>query len=123
MKQYLSLQYSFDLIFAAVSAASVLGVLQTFLIGRHYIIPTGILAAAILTGNIARYGFQDRPWAKQTLFWSGFLFTAHAFMAIFFSKRYPEVLGAAFLPVLIALVVLSGFLTYQYARKNHLFGS
>lgn len=121
MKDLLSLKYSFDLIFALIAGIASLAVLQTFIIGQHYIIPSGILVAAVLFGNIARYGFKDQAWAKQLLFWSGFLFTAHAFFALFFSKRYREILGDAFEPICVAVVVVFAFLTYQYARKNRLF--
>ncbi len=122
MNRLFSLDNSFDLIFALVAAIGVVAVLQTFVIGQHYIIPTGILTATVLIGNIARYGFSGARWAKEVLFWCGFLFTAHLFFAVFFSKRYPEVLGAAFYPVTIGLCVLFAFLSTQYARRNRIFG-
>ena len=122
MKSLLSLDNSFDLIFALAAVIGALGVLQTFIIGQHYIIPTGVLTVTVLIGNVARYGLGGARWAKELLFWCGFLFTAHLFMAIFFSKRYPEVLGAAFLPVTITLFVGFAFLTAQYARRNRIFG-
>jgi hypothetical protein len=121
MKRLLSLANSFDLIFVLAAVIGALAVLQTFVIGQHYIIPTGVLAVTLLIGNVARYGLKGARWAKEVLFWCGFLFTAHVFMAIFFSKRYPEVLGAAFLPVTIGVFVLSAFLSYQYARRNRIF--
>ena len=122
MTQWLKLGNSFDLIFAVLAAAGALGVLQTFVIGQHYIIPSGILAVTVLLGNLARYGLQNRAWAKQILFWCGFLFTAHAFMALFFSKRYREILGGAFEPVCIVVILIFGYLTWQYARHNRIFG-
>ena len=122
MNRLLSLDNSFDLIFAAAAVIGVLATLQTFLIGQHYIIPTGILTITVLIGNIARYGLQGMRWAKEILFWCGFLFSAHMLMAIFFSKRYPEVLGAAFLPVTIGTFLIFAFLSYRYARDNKLFG-
>ena len=121
MKGWLTLRNSFDLIFALAAAAGLLAVLQTFVIGRHYIIPSAILTGTVVVGNIARYGFQGQLWAKQILFWSGFLFTAHAFFALFFSKRYRELLGGAFEPVCIVVVVVFAYLVYQYARRNRLF--
>lgn len=121
MKNWLSLGNSFDLIFAAFTAVGIIAVLQTFIIGQHYIIPSAILAATILTGNIARFGLAGQQWVKHLLFWCGFLFTAHLFFALFFSKKYPDVLGAAFVPVCVALLVLFGFLTIQYARRNRIF--
>ena len=121
MANRLSLQYSFDLLFALLAVAGVLATLQSFIIGRHYIIPTEILAATLLVGNIAWYGLQDRPWAKYVLFWFGTLLTCHAFFALFFSKAYPKILGAAFEPVCVVVVLVFGFLVVQYARRNALF--
>lgn len=121
MKQRLSLQYSFELIFALITLAAVIAVLQTFVIGQHYIIPSVILVIAVVTGNLAWHGFQDRLWAKQILFWSGFLFTAHAFFALFWSKRYRELLGDSFEWVCGVVFVLFAFLVYQYATRNRLF--
>ena len=121
MNRLLSLDNSFDLIFAIAAAIGVLATLQTFIIGQHYIIPTGILTVTVLIGNLARYGLQGARWAKELLFWCGFLFSAHMLFAIFFSKRYPEVLGAAFLPVTIGTFLLFTFLSYRYARGNQLF--
>ena len=60
MKERLSLQYSFELIFALISFAAVIAVLQTFVIGQHYIIPSVILVIAVVTGNLAWYGFLIR---------------------------------------------------------------
>ncbi|MCB1685437.1 MAG: hypothetical protein R3E82_10570 [Pseudomonadales bacterium] len=121
MKQRLSLQYAFELIFALITLAAVIAVLQTFVIGQHYIIPSVILVIAVVTGNLAWHGFQDRIWAKQILFWSGFLFTAHAFFALFWSKRYRELLGDSFEWVCGAVFVVFAFLVYQYAVRNRLF--
>lgn len=121
MKALFSLKNSFDLIFALLAGIGLLAVLQTFIIGQHYIIPSVILVAAVVFGNIARYGLRDQPWAKHILFWSGFLFTAHAFFALFFSKRYRELLGDAFEPVCGVVVIVFGFLVYRYARDNRLF--
>lgn len=121
MRGKLTLAYSFDWLFAAISAAALVGVLQTFLIGRHFVIPTGILAVAVLTGNIAWHGLQDRVWAKQLLFWCGFLATCHLFFALFWAKRYRELLGDAFEPVFVVLTLLFALLNWQYARRNGLF--
>ena len=121
MKGWLSLANSFDLIFVALAAAGALAVLQTFVIGQHYIIPSVILTVTVLVGNLARYGLENRRWAKHILFWCGFLFTAHAFMALFFSKRYREILGDAFEPTCAVVFVLFAFLTWQYARRNGIF--
>jgi len=121
MQGRFSLQYSFDLIFALMAAIAALAVLQTFIIGRHYIIPSTILVATVLLGNIAWYGLRDARWAKFLLFWSGFLFTAHLLFALFFAQVYRTLLGAAFEPVCAVLLLLFAFMTWQYAKRNRLF--
>jgi len=123
MSERLSLKYSFEIIFALAALIAALAVLQTFIIGRHYIIPSAILTAAVLFGNLAWWGFRDQPWAKYTLFWIGFLFTSHAFFALFFSKRYREILGDYFEVTCGATIVLSAFLVITYARRNRLFAT
>ena len=123
MKSRLSLAYSLEIWATLVAGVAVLAVLQTFVIGRHYIIPTGILVVAVLFGNLARCGFQNRLWAKQVLFWFAFLFTCHAFFALFWSKRYRELLGESFELVCGTVVVVFAALIFDYARHNHLFGS
>jgi hypothetical protein len=121
MRNKLSLRYSFELIFAAITIAGIVATLDTFVVGRHYIIPSGILAATVLTGNLAWWGFRDAAWAKYVLFWTGFLFTGHALFALFFSKRYREILGGYFEPVCSIVVLLLALLVWQYARRNALF--
>lgn len=121
MKRWLSLANSFDLIFAGLAVAGALAALQTFLIGQHYLIPSVILVVTVVLGNLARYGLANHAWAKQILFWCGFLFTAHVFMALFFSKRYRELLGDAFEPVCVVVFVGFAWLTWQYARENRIF--
>jgi hypothetical protein len=121
MRSRLTLGYSFDIIFSILAACAVLGVLQTFVIGRHFLIPTVILIAAVLLGNVAWQGFQDRLWAKHVMFWCGFVFASHAFFALFWAQAYREVLGAAFLPVGIAVTGVAAYLLVQYARRNRLF--
>lgn len=121
MSGKLSLRYAFELLFAAAAVIALLGVLQTFVIGRHFIIPTAILTLAVLLGNVAWYGFQDRPWAKYLLFWSGVLMTAHFFFALFWARKYRELLGGAFEPVCVVVVLALAFVTWQYARRNGLF--
>jgi hypothetical protein len=121
MRDKLSLRYSFDLIVAALAAMALVAVLQTFLIGRHFIIPTVILTVAVLLGNLAWQGLHDRPWAKHVLFWCGFVFTCHAFFALFWAQRYRELLGAAFEPTAAVITVMFAWLAFQYARRNRLF--
>ena len=121
MKRWLTLSNSFDLIFAVLTVVGVLATLQTFVIGQHYIIPSVILAVTVLIGNLARFGLDNRAWAKHILFWCGFLFTSHTFMALFFSKRYREILGDAFEPACAGVFLVFAFLTWQYARGNRIF--
>lgn len=121
MGSRLSLDYAFEWLFAAGAALAGVAVLQTFVIGRHFIIPTAILTLAVLLGNVAWYGFQDRRWAKMVLFWSGVLATAHFFFALFWAKKYRELLGGAFEPACVVVVLVLGFLSWQYARRNRLF--
>lgn len=121
MAKYVSLKNSFDCLLALLTLVGALGVLQTFIIGKHFIIPTIILAVTILVGNIAWYGFQQKVWAKYLLFWIGFLTSAHFFFALFWAKKYRTLLGGAFEPVCVVVVLIFGLLTYQYARRNALF--
>jgi hypothetical protein len=121
MNSKLSLKYSLELVATLLSVAALLGVLQSFIIGKHYVIPTMILFMAVIFGNLARYGYRDRPWAKHVLFWMAFMITSHTFFALFWAAKPRDILGDAFLPVYGALCVVFGFLAWQYARKNALF--
>lgn len=122
MRRLFSLAHSMELIAALLAVAALAGVVQTFVIGRHFIIPTGILLVAIVLINLARYGLKGQAWAKQILFWMGFLMTCHAFFALFWARWYRAVLGSAFEFVFGGLVLVLAFLVFQYARKNALFG-
>lgn len=122
MNNKLSLNYSLELVAVLIAAVALLGVLQSFIIGKHYVIPTMFLTMAVLFGNLARFGYKERPWAKHVLFWIAFLIFCHAFFALFWAARPREILGGAFLPVYGSVCVLSGFLAWQYARRNDLFG-
>ena len=122
MKSKISLDHSLDLVAVIITVAALAGVLQTFIIGKHYVIPTMILALAVLLGNIARFALADRAWAKHALFWIFFLLACHAFFALFWAAKPREIFGAAF-PWLYGgfLVVIVGLLI-PYARRNALFG-
>ena len=122
MKDKLSLKYSMELVAALITVVALLGVLQTFIIGKHYVIPTAILLMAVLFGNLARFGFKDKSWAKHVLFWLGFMICSHTFFALFWAARPRQILGSAFEPVYGALFIVFGYLIWQYARKNALFG-
>ena len=120
MNKVFSLRYSLDTVAALLAIAGFVGVLQTFIIGKHYIIPTMLLTVTILLGNIARAGYRDNLVAKQILFWLGVLLTCHAFFALFWAHTPREVLGSAFYPVYGILFVLFAYLTWQYSRHNRI---
>ena len=121
MKKWFSLQYSLDTVAAIAAVAGIAGVLQTFIIGKHFIIPTMLLAVTILFANLARFGYRDNAFAKNLLFWFGILITCHAFFALFWAKTPREILGGAFLPVYGSVFIIFAFLSWQYARRNKLF--
>jgi len=123
MKKAFSLKHSLDLVAAFIAVVAILLVLQTFLIGKHYIIPTMILFWAVVFGNLARYGLREYGWAKQILFWIFFLFVCHVFFALFFSVRYRELLGDAFEYVGGVVFVVFALLVFDYAKRNAIFGA
>ena len=95
--------------------------LQTFIIGKHFVIPTMLLAMTVLLGNIARAGYRDNGLAKQILFWLGVLLACHAFFALFWAQTPREILGAAFYPVYGTGFVVFAYLSRQYAIQNRIF--
>jgi hypothetical protein len=117
----LSFKYSMECIVSLLAVAALTGVLQTFVVGKHFIIPTVILTFAVVLGNLAVYGFRDHAWAKHMLFWFGVILTLHAFFALFWAKTYRELLGGAFEYVCAAVVAIMAVLTWKYARRNALF--
>jgi len=120
MKNLFSLKNSLNLLAAIIAIAALLGVLQTFIIGKHFVIPTMVLVLAVLFGNLARSGMRGEKWAQHVLFWIFFVATCHAFFALFWAKTPREILGDAFLPVYGAAFVILGYLSWQYAKKNEL---
>ena len=121
MKKLFSLENSLEAIAALIALGAMLGVLQTFIIGKHFVIPTMILVFAVLFGNLARFGVNGERWAKHTLFWIFFLMACHAFFALFWAATPREILGAMFLPVYgFVFLVLTG-LCWTYSKKNRLF--
>lgn len=121
MKKLLSIENSLELVATLVTAGALLGVLQTFIIGKHFVIPTMILFLAIVFGNLARFGVNGERWAKHVLFWIFFLMTAHAFMALFWAATPRRLLGDAFLPVYGAAFLVLAVLCWLYAGRNRLF--
>jgi len=121
MKKLFSLKHSLELLAVLLATAALLGVLQTFIIGRHFVIPTIILVLAVFFGNLARFGFKGQRWAKHTLFWIFAIAACHAFFALFWAKTPREILGDAFVYAYGADFLILTFLSWQYARKNELF--
>jgi len=121
MKKWFSLEYSLDTVAALLAVAGFFGVLQTFIIGKHFVIPTMLLAVTVLFANLARFGYRDKPLAKHILFWVGFLISCHTFFALFWAKTPREMLGDAFMPVYGGLFVVFSLLSWQYARRNRIF--
>ena len=123
MSRLVSLKYTFDHLSAVVAIGAIAGVYEAFVIGKHYLIPTGILVVAVFFGNLARYGYRDQAWAKNMLFWIGVILNFHVFFALFWSIKYREILGDAFEYVFAPLTVILVFLVWQYAKQNELFGN
>jgi len=122
MKKLFSLKHSLELLAASFAIVALLGVLQTFIIGKHFVIPTMVLFLAIVFGNLARSGLRGERWAQHALFWIFFLATCHTFFALFWAAeaRPGQALGDAFYPVYGSFFVIVGFLCWQYANKNAL---
>lgn len=118
MHRFFSLKNSLDLLAALVAVVALAAVVQTFVIGKHYVIPTMILFVVIVFGNLARFGMRGARWAKQILFWIFTLTAFHAFFALFWAAKPREIFGAAF-PYLYGgyLVLMIGLLV-PYARQN-----
>ena len=120
MKNQFSLKHSLDLAAAIIAIAALLGVLQTFIIGRHFVIPTMLLVLAVFFGNLAQCSMRGERWAKHVLFWIFFIAACHAFFALFWGVTPREILGDAFLFVYGAVFIIVGFLSWQYAKKNEI---
>lgn len=122
MKKLFSLEHSLELLATIVAIAALVGVIQTFIIGKHFVIPTMVLLLAVFFGNLARGGLRGERWAQHVLFWLFFLATCHTFFALFWAAeaRPGRALGDAFYPVYGSFFVVVGFLSWQYARKNEL---
>ena len=121
MKKLFSLEHSLELLAWIFALAATLGVLQTFILGQHFVIPTMILVLAVIFGNLARFAMHGQAWAKHVLFWIFFIAACHAFFALFWAKTPREMLGNAFIYVYGADFLLLSFLSWQYARRNSLF--
>jgi hypothetical protein len=122
MKKLFSFEHSLELLAWIITIVALLGVLQTFIVGKHFVIPTMILFFAVIFGNLARFAMQGRDWAKHVLFWIFFIAACHAFFALFWAKTPREMLGSAFIYIYGADFLLLSFLSWQYAKRNSLFG-
>ena len=121
MKNLISYKNTFDLIILMMTAVGFFAVIETFIVGKHYIIPTAILFLTIVLGNLSYYGIQGRRGAKKILFWIFFLFDVHLFFALFFSVKYRVILGSNFEIICIINILVFSYLLFKYIKKNHLF--
>jgi len=121
MKKFLRTDATLDAIAAVIAIVAFCAVLQSFLIGKHFVIPTAYMALVILIGNFARFGANGHRWAKHVLFWLFFLFACHLFFALFYAITPREMLGDAFLAVYGSLFAIVSSLCWLYARANRLF--
>jgi hypothetical protein len=122
MKKLFSFEHSLELLALLIAVLAVIGVLQTFIVGEHFVIPTMILVVAVLFGNLARFAMRGKVWAKHFLFWIFFVAACHTFFALFWAKTPRELLGSAFYFVYGTEFLLFSTLSWLYARKNALFG-
>ncbi len=123
MKYLASLKHSLDFIAMILAVIGFFGVLQTFIVGKHYIIPTLLLCITIFLGNLAYYGYRGSNFAKRILFWITVIFTSHMTFAFFFTKKYREIFGDYFEYLSGFIIIFFIFLLYHYARKNRIFTS
>ena len=125
MKRLFTLDYCLECLAALITLAAGLGVLQTFVIGKHFVIPTMVLLLAMLFGNLARFGLKDQRWAKHMLFWIFLLAVCHALFALVWAPeaRPGQFFGGAFYPIYGGFALVVGTLCVLYARRNDLFGA
>jgi len=71
MKRLFSLKHSLELLAALITIGALLGVLQTFIIGKHFIIPTMILVLAVAGPGTPYSGFLLLPPATLFLHFFG----------------------------------------------------
>ena len=121
MKKIISVKNSFDLIIGLIAFIGFLAVIETFIFGKHYIIPTAILLITIVLANLSFYGIREKRSAKKIIFWIFFLFDMHLFFALFFSVKYRVLLGNIFEVVCSLLIVILSYLLVKYQKQNALF--
>jgi hypothetical protein len=120
MNKRLSWTTSLDWLMGFVALFALIAVLQTFIIGKHYIIPSVLLTLSVLFGNLAWYALNGARWAKLLNFWCGALLTSHCFFALFWSVKYRAILGDYFEAVASVVTLLLFFTTFLYAKHNRL---
>ena len=123
MKILFSLEHALEALATLFALGALLGVLQTFIIGKHFVIPTMVLLLALYFGNLARFGLRGERWAKHLLFWTFALMVAHTFFALFWAAeaRPGAFFGAGFYPLYGGFTVIVGALSVLYAKRNGLF--
>jgi hypothetical protein len=123
MRKLFSLEHSLEALAALVAIGAGLGVLQTFLIGKHFVIPTMVLLLVFFFGNLARFGMLGQRWAQHMLFWVFLLMVCHAFFALVWAGdlRPGQLFGAAFYPLYGGFMLIVGWLCLGYAKRNQLF--
>lgn len=122
MRKLLSLNYSLESLAALFAILGSLAVLQTFIIGKHFVIPTVILLLVFVLANLARFGYQDQRWAKHILFWLFLLMVFHAMFALTWAAdfRPGQIFGKAFYPLYGGFALTVGGLCGAYAKRNGL---
>lgn len=122
MKKLFSLDHSLEALAALIAAGAALGVLQTFIIGKHFVIPTMILLLVFYFGNLARAGLKDQAWARHLLLWTFLLMVCHTFFALFWAgeARPGAAFGAYFYPAYGGFTVIVGWLCVNYAKRHSL---
>ena len=121
MKNIVSVGNSFDLIVGVIAFIGFLAVIETFIFGKHYIIPTAILSMTIMLANLSFYGFRKNRIAKKLMFWLFLLLDVHLFFALFFSVKYRALLGNYFEIVCSFLVLILSYMLLKYQKQNELF--
>ena len=122
MKKLFSLDNSLEALAALVALVASVAVLQTFIIGKHFVIPTIILLLVFFFGNLARAGINGKRWAKHMLLWIFLLAVFHTFFAMFWAAeaRPGALFGAAFYPVYGSFFLIIGGLCLNYAKRHAL---
>ena len=122
MKKLFSLDHSLEALAALITVGAALGVLQTFIIGKHFVIPTMVLLLVFFFGNLARAGLNGQRWAKHLLFWIFLLMACHTFFALFWAAeaRPGAAFGPAFYPAYGGFTAIVGGLCLNYAKRHSL---